>query len=283
MCSIMLCSRLQRCLATPQTCVASAGKGRDTSKAAIVATSRALAACRNNSSTSICASTRSSTGWPTVAPPFSDHAITLGVPGHLVGTENRCSSPPTASYADQQQSSCYLHEWLEAALLQHAHLSTTTCTHSEVEGTSPRLQHSACNISATSASSSSIAAALQDKDWEQVQDMLVIDQEAEPFSSRSSPVASLPGGISQSLDGLEVPLAGLSDAAVVQDNSSIHQTDSSTDSGQAMESIDGPGVIVAGQDTLLTMDTSVENDSMQQDSSVHSLGEGWSVISAGSS
>lgn len=288
MCSIMLCSRLQRCLATPQTCVASAGKGKNTSQVAMVATSRALAACRNNSSTSMCASTRSSTGWPTVAPPFSDHAITLGVPGHLVGTENRCPSPPTASHADQQQLSYYLHEWLEAALLQHANLSTTGCVHSDAEGRIAGQQPTACNLSEPCASSSSSAGTLQGNDWQHIEDMSVSERPEGLVSSSGSPAASVDGGLTSSLDDLEVPMAGLSDAAVLHDHSDSGSGPSSSNNSSkhttfAVDSIEQAGLVVLGHDAVLAMDTcSEDSDGVVRHSSSQSdkSDDGWSVVSA---
>lgn len=212
------------------------------------------------------------------------------MPGHLAGTENRCPSPP-AAYADQQQLSHNLHEWLEAALLQHANLNTSsspqagqTAVEACPEGLTAR---TAYIITPTD-----IIAGAPDADWEQVQDAAAINATAlltsTPHASSNSDPAMSISSVTDSLDDLEVPFAGLSDAAVLLNSRSSEAKPSNSPSSSDPDvgpTYDHSATVVIVQDAAVPLESELQHDSSQQSSVGHSSShdDDWSVVSGGSS
>jgi hypothetical protein len=222
------------------------------------------------------------------------------VPGHLAGTENRCPTPP-AAYADQQQLSHHLHEWLEAALLQHANLNTASTPQVSQLTLAVHPEHPEEAITSTSQTAytpSNVNATLDagDGDWEHVQDAAATDLTAlptstPPASSRSSAEVSV-SSATDSLEELEVPFAGLMDAAMLLRRSNLDgkPSDSSSSSGLDIGQVfDNLSTVVILQDAVVPLESpelqndnnSNQNSSSSSSSSSHD--DDWSVLSGGSS
>lgn len=193
------------------------------------------------------------------------------MPGHLVGPEN---SPP-AAYADQQHLSSHLHEWLEAALLQQSNLHTGSSHNDQMTSAAVAADPVSPSVSTTNSSNS----AADGFDWEQVQEATIANSTSQPAQTPSSTSDTVIARTSttHSLQHLELPFAGLFDAAFLQDSSSPSVTPGSSNSvmdlGLQSSETDYQEGVVIEQDAA---------EPLQQDAQSDSSDGGWNVLPSGS-